>query len=272
MIELLVVIAAIGILTALMMASASRSRERSNRIKCVGNLKQVSLSLKIFASDHQDRYPYQHRPPLSVDTPDASLALTNATRGNIDLGAAWAHWLVMSNEMGSPKLLMCSGNQAKRSSIASDWSSKSSWGYLDPAGWRQMKRVSHNQDRIDYERKVGYDLSNSYWLSLNADETIPAGVLIGDANLNWSAPNGDSNRVNPTPAGVQSLDQPTDFAQVRFVNGRSDPKYYRHHQDGGNIALTDGSVVQLRNAEVSKFFTGTTNAMGKSALWLVIPR
>ena len=73
--ELLVIVVAIGVLAVLMMASVAHERERSNRIKCVGNLKSAALSLKIFAADHLDRYPYQIRPPLTAETSQATTAL-----------------------------------------------------------------------------------------------------------------------------------------------------------------------------------------------------
>lgn len=271
--ELLLVMVAVAVLVLLALAKVGQQREKANRIKCVGNLKSSALSLKIFASDNGDRYPYQLRPPLLIATPQATFASTNITQTNVSQAAVWGHWLLLSNETGSPKVLLCNGNRAKRNSIASDWTSGGARGFLNPAGLTQMTKVDHTQDLIDYEGRVGYDLSISYWLSLSADETIPAGVLMGDANLNWTSPVGSTpDQINPALAGVQPLTRPDQFANVRFVEGRASPVHYRHHIDGGNLALTDGSVMQLRNVDVAKTFQVTTNALTNNSVWLVLPK
>lgn len=57
LIELLVVITIIGILAALLLPALSRSKEASQRIHCVGNVKQLSLAAHLYANDHQDWLP-----------------------------------------------------------------------------------------------------------------------------------------------------------------------------------------------------------------------
>ena len=107
--ELLVVIVITAVLASLFLAARARAKAKSTRIKCVGNLKLASLSLKIFASDNDDRYPYQILPPMTNAAPKATISLTNAVEGaklQSEM-AAWAHWSAISNELGSPKILLC---------------------------------------------------------------------------------------------------------------------------------------------------------------------
>src|SRR5882762_6854642 len=57
LIELLVVIAIIAILASMLLPALARAKESSYRIKCVNNLKQLTLSLKIYADESDSYYP-----------------------------------------------------------------------------------------------------------------------------------------------------------------------------------------------------------------------
>jgi hypothetical protein len=67
----------------------AKAKERSQEIKCVNNLKQLGLSVKTWALDNQDTYPQ--------------------------------HVLQMTNEMSTPKILVCPADTARQA--AADWSS-----------------------------------------------------------------------------------------------------------------------------------------------------
>ena len=88
LIELLVVIAIIGILASMLLPALGKAKQRANRIKCVSNLKQVSLAFKTYANDNEDKFPW------FAKSSGAAAVLTNP-----------AVWQSVSNELGNAKIL-----------------------------------------------------------------------------------------------------------------------------------------------------------------------
>ena len=70
-------------------------RSEVQRINCISNLKQIGLAFRLWEGDHNDKYPMQ----ISVTN---SGAMELVAAGNVA-----ACFQVMSNELSTPKILLC---------------------------------------------------------------------------------------------------------------------------------------------------------------------
>jgi prepilin-type N-terminal cleavage/methylation domain-containing protein len=65
LIELLVVIAIIGILTSLLLPTISLARNKARSVDCKNKLRQLGLTIRIYADDNQERYPRINEPVIT---------------------------------------------------------------------------------------------------------------------------------------------------------------------------------------------------------------
>jgi prepilin-type N-terminal cleavage/methylation domain-containing protein len=63
LIELLVVIGVIGILAALLLPALASSKQAAQKAACISNLRQVGLSIQMYADDHGGIIPYGPKAP-----------------------------------------------------------------------------------------------------------------------------------------------------------------------------------------------------------------
>jgi prepilin-type processing-associated H-X9-DG protein len=140
LVEVLVVIAVLFILAAIILPQlADRHNNKSPRIECVNNLMQIGLAYRIWEGDHNDKYPMQ-------------VSVTNGGAAElIATGNVVACFQVMSNELSTPRILVCPAD--------------------DKSVWATNFTTDFSSKNI------------SYFVGLDADQTHPQRILSGDDNF-----------------------------------------------------------------------------------------
>jgi prepilin-type N-terminal cleavage/methylation domain-containing protein/prepilin-type processing-associated H-X9-DG protein len=183
LIELLVVIAIIAILAAILLPALSNAQAQAKRTACLNGIRQVSLGLRVWAIDNRDKYPWQ---------------LTLSSGGSLD-SADWTdHFRLCSNELSTPKILLCPTDRTRKSGT--------NWVNLD-------------------------GLANiSFFVGTKADDTKPLSIVCGDSNVT---------------GGGGGLDPQWSVFLGSSIDAAWDKT--RHNQNG-NLAMADGSVMNLKTA------------------------
>jgi competence protein ComGC len=98
--ELLIVLVCIGIILALLPFLAGNLKRRAS-VQCVSNVKMAAVAFRMWADDHGERFPWE------VSTNDGG------SREFIGTGKPFLHFQTASNELNSPKVLVCPQDTSK---------------------------------------------------------------------------------------------------------------------------------------------------------------
>lgn len=87
---------------------------KAQRISCVNNLKQIGLAFLIWAGDNNAQFPFN----VSTNA-GGTMEFCNVGKDGFDLNALF-HFQVMSNELNSPKILVCPQDKNRKAALRFD--------------------------------------------------------------------------------------------------------------------------------------------------------
>jgi hypothetical protein len=195
--ELLVVIAVIVVIMLLLPLIGAR-HHYSNRLSCVNNLKQINLAYRVWSGDNNDKYP------MDVSVTNGG-AMELAATGNV-LNV----FLLMSNELATPKVLYCPSDEEHACATQFD---------------------------------ATFSVSNiSYFVGIDATEYNPQMILSGDDHLQLNG--------IPVKSGLSTFATNSDlgWTSSRHVPVKEHFWMPAPNEHNGNIGLADGSAQQLTSA------------------------
>ena len=215
--ELLVVAIVVLGMALLAVQSMAQVAKKSPRIYCANNLKQISTAFRVWAGSHTDRYPQK------VSTASGGAMINGAS---VLPGNTYTVFQVMSNELVTPKTMVC----------PSDGERNATTNFLNQTG----KGAFNN-------------LTVSYWVGRDADQTMSQMLLSGDRNVYGNSATVASpsavilasygnSPVTPSLAGAliaigTNANSTLNPPPVGFTD--------KMHRQAGNVAMADGSVQQF---------------------------
>jgi competence protein ComGC len=193
--EILITIASIVLLAAIFLPALAKSKARSSRIGCTSLMKQIGLGFRMWSSDKDDHFPMQ-------------VSVTNG--GTMELvasGVVYPHFRVMSNELSSPKVLVCP--EDKQRSYATNFA-------------------------IDLT-----DRNVSYFINMDAINANGSSLLSGDRNITNRPPAG-TRLVPLTRADSIAWTKEIHSAKGHLGFGDGSVEPFRNGRVGESIKIGDG--------------------------------
>jgi prepilin-type N-terminal cleavage/methylation domain-containing protein len=226
--ELLVVLAVVSLLAFMLLPALAKAKAYRNPIRCNNNLKQIALSFKMYAGDCDQRFPQFN----DSDLGSTGLPSTNPPP------AVWKYFRALSNELGSAAILVCPDDVLRNKNYATDFSDRA-----NGLGGTSKR-----------------DTAASYFVGMNAVETKPNALLVGDRNLS-PAPNAGFYR-STNGASV-------DVAADAFWHTSPQEPF---HKKEGFYALADGSVQRANSDRLQEALRLARQSYGSNANHILFPQ
>jgi len=250
LIELLVVIAIIAILAAMLLPALAAAKKKAQKINCVNNLKQVGIAFRIWEGDNGDKYPMAVSYAQGGASDYVNHGTTAATKFNPGVT-----FMVMSNEVASPKVLNCP------SDINHSQATNYTYGNLLAAN------VVSPAAPVAAPTTPLSDIS--YFVGGDASESDPQGILSGDFNigLNSTTSSGNGKTFTGETGGSTTATLPT--VTTTAISSAADASTLTgtswvwidgmDHGKTGNLLICDGSVQSVSSTGLRSAMQNATN-------------
>ena len=259
LIELLVVIAIIGILAAMLLPVLAKAKNKAGRIKCAGNLRQVTLALQGFANDNGSLFPWhctlesQRIFTQGLTIPPGRSPLQGQDPANWRAREVETLFCIpaLRAEFNSVEMLLSPLDAEAREFNDNMLLNFSSLTHLNPRGLSYS--VCHGGDQLSPSTIVGLSRNTEY-TSLKPFDT-QWGVNRGRMYMKAKNATGVTTRF-VGPDEITETTPPKDVQRLSMITMTGLMK------DQGQLSLADGSVDQASDAELHTATTAHIKVTG----------
>jgi hypothetical protein len=217
------------LLSCVVLPSLADNRSRSQQIVCIDNLRLIGRAVQVWEAENVRVSPWK-----TVTVPEGTIPRD---------ALAYMGFRMLSNELVTPKVLVCPSDATRIKKIADNWGTSVNGGYGNTAGYG--------------------DNATSYTLSYHTFFTEPNSLVSSDRNLRV-----DASVRSCTFSGLTGF-----FAEMR-VGAQTTGAGWTNNVHGlvGNILTTDGRVTQTSSNSL-KAYLGTlqSTSSDRTSIHLLIP-
>lgn len=230
--ELMVLLCAAALLFAVVAPGLANSRNRSQRLVCMDNLRQIGQGAERWAFDHRDDLPWQISQTAGGTRPPVGIFPTTT----------FVHFGIMSNELGSPKILVCPNDTRTGVKVAQDWSQLPFGGYFNNA----------------YR-----DNATSYTINIHCWFSVAQAVMSSDRHLEVTEAYSTSCSYGFKDVSALNLHGPGS-SKIAWTNSQ--------HGYVGNLLLRDGRVAEVPNSKLQSTWQAENLVEDNGSAHVLIPR